>query len=110
LAQGRGNCHQNRDRVDIPVREHHLLLSDFALPAPYNVEYEKTGESITVSLGRDKTKKFVLECSRPDQDHLLMQGRLADDSLTIRLKRIDPSRFLLLNRGFNWMQGFGLYR
>ena len=63
-----------------------------------------------MSLGQDKTKKFVLEYSSPDQDHVLIQGKLADDALAIRLKRIDVSKFLLLNRGFHWVQGFGLYR
>jgi hypothetical protein len=77
---------------------------------PYDVEYDKNGESITVSLDPHKTKKFVLECSRPEQEHMLKKGKRAEEDLTIRLKRIDASKFLLLNRGFHWMQGFGLYR
>jgi hypothetical protein len=77
---------------------------------PYNVEYDKMGNSVTVFLGGDKTKKYVLECSRPDQDHILMEGKLANDSLAIRLKRIDPSKFLLLNRGFRWIQEGTLIR
>ena len=60
-------------------------------------------------LGRDKTKS-VLECSRPDQDHVLMEGKIGKDALTVQLKRIDPSKFLLLNRGFHWIQEGSLIR
>jgi len=95
--------------INIPPTEMQVQMMDESF-RPYSVEYDKAGRSITVSLGRDKTKKFVLECSSPDQDHVLIQGKLADDALAISLKRIDVSKFLLLNQGFHWVQGFGLYR
>jgi hypothetical protein len=60
----------------------------------YNVEYDKWGRNITVFPGESRTKKSVLECSRPDEDHLSMEGKLGDDSLTLRLERIDASKFL----------------
>jgi len=43
---------------------------------PYAVEYDKTGDSVAVALGREKTRKYVLRCSRPDQDHVFMEGEL----------------------------------
>jgi uncharacterized membrane protein YphA (DoxX/SURF4 family) len=95
--------------IDYPPLEMKVQMMDESFRS-YRVEYEKMGKSIAVSVGQGKAEKFVLECSRPDQDHVLAQGRLADDSLMIRLKRIDASKFLLLNRGFHWIQGLGLYR
>jgi hypothetical protein len=68
----------------------------------YNVEYDETGNTVAFYLGRDK-KKYVLNCSRPDADHLEMEGVLGDDSVVIRLKRIDASKFPLISRGFHWM-------
>ncbi len=71
---------------------------------PYQVEYDKAGESVTVISGTENSKKYRLECSRPDADHLVMQGMLASDSMTVRMKRMDPSKFFLLGRGFEWIQ------
>ena len=69
---------------------------------PYTVEYDPTGRSISVFPLRDKSRKYVLASSRPDTDHVVLEGKLGDDAVTIRLKRIDPSRFSLLNSQFHW--------
>jgi hypothetical protein len=34
----------------------------------------------------------------------VLAGRLGSDSLVLRLRRIDENRFLLMNRGFHWIQ------
>jgi hypothetical protein len=68
----------------------------------YTAQYEKQGNRVTLFLGDDRKKKYILECSRPDQDHLLMEGKLGDDALTIRMKRIDESTFSLLKSPFRW--------
>jgi hypothetical protein len=41
--------------------------------------------------------------SRPDPDHLVLQGTFAGDALTVRLRRIDESKYLLVSRGFHWI-------
>jgi len=68
----------------------------------YRAEYDAQGRSVTIFLGNDKSKGYTLQCSRPDQDHLMMEGALGDAALTIRMKRIDLSRFDLLNMPFRW--------
>jgi hypothetical protein len=68
----------------------------------YRAEYDQQGRSVTLFLGNDRKKKYVLDCSRPDQDHLVMDGQLGDDVLTIRMRRIDPWSFSLLNSPFRW--------
>lgn len=67
----------------------------------HTAQYDNLGTTATLFLGSDR-KKYVLQCSRPDQDHLVMEGQLGDDALTIRMKRIDLSRFRLLNSPFRW--------
>ena len=42
-----------------------------------------------------------LAWSRPDPDHLVLQGTMAGEALAIRLRRVDESRVLLLTRGFH---------
>ncbi|HUA60679.1 MAG TPA: hypothetical protein VML19_18085 [Verrucomicrobiae bacterium] len=41
--------------------------------------------------------------SAPDASHLVLTGKWAGDPSTIRLRRIDPSQFLLHSRGFHWI-------
>ena len=69
----------------------------------YNTEYDAAKNTVTISGDPDKTKKNVFTYSRPDPDHLILQGKLFNDTLELRLKRIDPSKFLLVNRGFHWI-------
>ena len=47
--------------------------------------------------------KIILTYSRPDANHVVMTGTLENDPLEIRMRRRDPSEFLLVNRGFHWI-------
>jgi uncharacterized membrane protein YphA (DoxX/SURF4 family) len=42
-----------------------------------------------------------LAWSRPDPDHLALQGTIAGEALAVKLRRVDESRVLLLTRGFH---------
>jgi uncharacterized membrane protein YphA (DoxX/SURF4 family) len=42
-----------------------------------------------------------LAWSKPDPDHLVLQGMMSGEALTVRLRRVDESRVLLLTRGFH---------
>lgn len=69
----------------------------------YSSEYDQPKNTVTISGDPDKSKKSVLTYSRPDPEHLVLQGKLINDPLAIKLKKIDPSKFLLVNRGFHWI-------
>ena len=43
--------------------------------------------------------KEILLSSRPDANHVSLEG----DGKSIRLRQIDASKFLLLSRGFYWI-------
>jgi uncharacterized membrane protein YphA (DoxX/SURF4 family) len=47
------------------------------------------------------TQRGTLGTSRPDADHLVLQGTMSGEALTVKLRRIDESRVLLLTRGFH---------
>jgi len=68
----------------------------------YNSEYNPAKNSVTVSTDQDKGKS-AFTYSRPDAEHVLLEGTLVNDALVIKLKRMDPSKFLLVNRGFHWI-------
>jgi uncharacterized membrane protein YphA (DoxX/SURF4 family) len=60
--------------------------------------------SITVN-HRDR-----LAWSRPDPDHVLLEGRFDGLPTTLRLRKIDTSKMLLFNRGFHWINETPLNR
>lgn len=60
--------------------------------------------------GGDTAKKSVLAYSRPDAEHLVLQGTFQDAPIEVRLKKVDESKHLLVNRGFNWIQEFPFNR
>ena len=48
--------------------------------------------------------------SHSDADHLLLEGSLQADLLSVRLRKVDPSTFLLVSRGFHWINEFSFNR
>jgi len=59
---------------------------------------------VTLSEGAEPRTKYVLECSRPDAEHLETQGMFRGDSVSLRMRKLDPSTFVLMNRGFHLNQ------
>ena len=45
-----------------------------------------------------------LEYSFPSQRTLLLKGTIRKESITLRLRKVERSDFLLINRGFHWVQ------
>jgi hypothetical protein len=52
----------------------------------------------------------MLAFSRPADDTLVLTGQWKSDSISVQLKRIDESSFLLLNGGFHWIQYSPFFR
>jgi hypothetical protein len=68
----------------------------------YTAEYERSGKRVTLSVGGETRETYVLECSRPAENELVMEGQFDHEAVTIRLKRVDLSAFRLLNSPFRW--------
>lgn len=56
--------------------------------------------------GGETNEKFVLTYDRPDPEHLTLQGSFYKDTLEIRLRKVDESRFVLVSRGFHWINEY----
>jgi len=69
----------------------------------FTSEYDEKKNTVTVSGDPTKGQKSILSYSRPDGDHVVLQGKVGGDALVITMKRMDPSKFLLVNRGFRWI-------
>jgi hypothetical protein len=77
------------------------------LPRYYAVQYDTAARRVTLTVRRTK---YPLAWSWPDPDHLLLEGKLENDMLSVRLRKIDPSHFLLASRGFHWINEFPFNR
>jgi hypothetical protein len=65
---------------------------------------------LTLWTWRDSTHKAVFAYAPLDSVHLMLAGRWGDDSLQLRLRRIDLRRMPLLRRGYHWINEFPLNR
>ena len=50
------------------------------------------------------------EAPLSDPEHLIVEGSFQSEALHVQLKKIDESKFLLVNRGFNWIQEYPFNR
>ncbi|HZI09427.1 MAG TPA: DoxX family protein [Myxococcus sp.] len=58
----------------------------------------------------DTAKREVFTYTRPDAESLVLTGSFQGVPVEARLKKVDESKILLLNRGFNWVQEFPFNR
>ena len=58
---------------------------------------------LTLTPRKDSTSHFVLSYVRPDSAHLRVEGTWAADTLRVEMDRRDERDFLLMNRGFHWI-------
>lgn len=67
-------------------------------------------KTIQMSPKGDTLQKFRLTYQQPAKDQLVIKGRSKNDSLYIKFHTIDRNRYLLVNRGFHWINEFPLNR
>jgi len=70
----------------------------------FATEYDAPNSMLVVA------KKDKLVWSNPDAEHILLTGTLNSSPVAIKLRKIDTSRFLLLSRGFHWINETALNR
>jgi hypothetical protein len=64
---------------------------------------DPTKNSLALSTGKQK-QQYVLSYTHPDNDHLILQGVLMNDTIVVRLRRFDESNFPLVSTGFHWIR------
>jgi hypothetical protein len=67
----------------------------------YGSKYDEANHTITLTQG--KSAPSTLTYSRPDAEHVVLAGKLGPDTISARLKKMDEKKFLLLSRGFHWI-------
>jgi hypothetical protein len=66
----------------------------------------------TIALGKSGAKNWKANFSftRPDTNHLTLDGVMDNHKIHAGLELFDRSKFLLLNRGFHWVQDYPFNR
>ncbi len=90
-----------------PLQEPHYGVYDVESGAPGN--WRKVAvqfNSLVVRTADDKTESFPLNqltWSDADPTHATVAGTFYGVSATVKLRRVDPGKVPLLNRGFHWI-------
>jgi uncharacterized membrane protein YphA (DoxX/SURF4 family) len=64
----------------------------------------------TATFGSGPNAKFVLAYAFSDTDHLALRGRIGADSVELLLRRRSESSYLLVRRGFHWINEVPFFR
>jgi hypothetical protein len=78
--------------------------------AGYGTTISSNDNSIAMTKGSDKNWKADLHFQRPAQDQLTLDGEMDGHKIHMQLQLIDRNKFLLVNRGFHWVQEFPFNR
>ena len=70
----------------------------------YALEVDSVKHEITLTGRFDPKHVRTMSYAKPDSQHLVLSGAVGSDSLVVRLRKLDERRFLLVSRGFNWIQ------
>lgn len=76
----------------------------------FRSEYAPATRSVTLFSWEDKTKQGTFTYAALDKDHVVLRGNLLADALTVKLRRIDAAKLLLVSRGFHWITEFPFNR
>lgn len=93
---------------DFPERMSFQRMDDtfLSLGATINAN-DKT---IALTKSTDKDWKGKLTFQRPAADQLILDGEMGNHKMHMQLRLVDRNKFLLVNRGFNWVQEYPFNR
>ena len=67
-------------------------------------------KTIALTKTTDKDWKGKLTFQRPAADQLILDGEMGNHKMHMQLHLVDRDKFLLVNRGFNWVQEYPFNR
>jgi hypothetical protein len=98
-----GSAERRWQSVEIQQDQFRVRMMDGSRHA-FQAESGGSAESVRLSENAHPDQAYKLTFSRPDGEHLVMEGTLNDDSLAVKMRTLDASKFPLLHRGFHWIQ------
>jgi hypothetical protein len=74
----------------------------------FRVKVDEAKGRITFTKWRDVKWRTVLTYRKPAPDVLELQGTMDGKAIRARLRRMDERRFMLVSRGFHWVNEYPL--
>jgi hypothetical protein len=71
---------------------------------------DTNAKTITLTRRSDKNSKGSLTYSRPTPDQLILDGTMDSHKIHMQLQLYDRNKFMLVNRGFHWIQEYPFNR
>lgn len=76
----------------------------------YETVIDTVAKKIEFKLRPDSSLKYTLYYNIPSPDKLNFRGVIKNDSISVYMTRKDTKEFLLMSRGFNWINEYPLNR
>jgi len=76
----------------------------------YRLQTDSLKHTATLTPFPDTANKAVLAYAFPDAQHLVLRGRIGADSVEMTLRRRAESSYLLVSRGFHWVNEVPYFR
>jgi len=102
-----------------PLRWQRLIVEEGGLVAVqpmngplsyFSLRLDQPAKKFVLSKTSDWKRRMEFAYENPQPDQLILRGQLDGQPVTAILRRIDESRFLLINRGFHWVNESALNR
>lgn len=78
--------------------------------ARYGASINVNDKTLALTKFSDKNWKANFTFQRVAQDQLVLDGSMDSHKIHMRLQLIDRSKFLLVNRGFHWVEEYPFNR
>ncbi len=72
----------------------------------FNFIVSPVTKTVKVSEFSDQDDKSILDYSNPDSTHLILTGKIKEDSVYIEMKKVDIKNMRLIKRGFHWINEY----
>jgi len=76
--------------------------------APYGASVNLPERTLALTKNDDKNWRASFTFQRPAGDQLILDGRMDNHQVHMELQLTDRNSFLLVSRGFHWIQEFKL--
>jgi uncharacterized membrane protein YphA (DoxX/SURF4 family) len=93
---------------DFPERMSFQRMDDTFLSLGSTID--ANGKTIALTKSTDKNWKSQFTFQRPANDTLILDGEMDNHKMHMQLHLVDRNKFLLINRGFHWVQEYPFNR
>jgi hypothetical protein len=76
----------------------------------YGLQFDEEKKTLELIKRDDKDWKSSLHCEQSGAEKLVLEGTFAGKKVQAKLTRVDESEFLLVNRGFHWINEYPFNR